>query len=350
MATSNEKLFDLIVRRQINLQRMSKTEGEALLRLLNQSDEEIQTLLTEAANKRGWGMGRLKAIRKEITKIREPAMQSLRSRLKDLSTGTSSQEMAFTDTILERTVPVEVSLGKVPAADVRRAVLTTPFGDDQKMQTLGKWVTDLKAADQSRILGVVQAAMVQGHTVPEMTRNMAAALNVTRNQAEALARTAVNHASNTARNAVFEANNDIIRALRWTATLDGRTSPVCRARDGQMKPTEGNKLLPGEDELPGDVSPPAHIRCRSVLVAVLNDETIASQFEGQQRAAVAKEIGQVPGETTYGQWLRSQDRGFVEQVMGPARAKMFLDGSLRMDQFVDRFGQPLTLEELARLS
>jgi len=395
MATANERLLDLIVRRQINLQRMSKTEGEALIRLLKESDEAVEWLIRQQGGT--FSIRRLGAVQQEIARLREPAMASLGSKLQDLATGTGSQEMAHTTSILGRQVPVEINFAAPNPVAVRELILTTPFGDDTKMLTLGQWVSDLSVADQNRIMGSIQAGMVQGLTVPKLTQNVQQALGVTHRQAEALARTSVNHAANTARNATFAENSDVIKALMWSAQLDGRTSPVCRARDGSFRPPDGVNSWAGvpEPHLEDFLSPPAHIRCRSTLVPILDDMGVAEQLMGHRRATVTdtrtgrqrqidferqardrygsgwrsaprniktryrqqvrqewarENVGQVPGHTSYGEWLRRQDRDFVVQVMGPSRAKLFLDGGLKMDQFVDRFGQPLTLEELARLT
>jgi len=56
--------------------------------------------------------------------------------------------------------------------------------------------------------------------------------------------------------------------------------------------------------------------------------------------------GDEPGNITYGQWLKKQPRGFVEDTLGPTRAKLFLDGKLPIDRFTDRRGGELTLDQL----
>ena len=54
----------------------------------------------------------------------------------------------------------------------------------------------------------------------------------------------------------------------------------------------------------------------------------------------------MPGRTTYPDWLRKQPRGVVEDVLGETRAKLFLDGKLELNGFVDHRGGTLTLAEL----
>lgn len=392
MPTANERLFDLFVQQQVNLQRMSRTEGQALLRLLNESDAALNRFVRLEGE--SFTMRRLARVQAEIRRFREPAMRALGSRIQDLMTGTASQEMGQTISILERVVPVEINFASPSPVAVREAVTGTPFGDPKRKHLLGTWIETLSSADENRIMGAIQAGVVRGSTVPELTAAVGEATGMTRVQAEAISRTAINHASNTARNAVFNENAEVISALRWVSTLDGRTSPVCRANDGLMRPADGRTWegVP-EPHLESALdSPPAHVRCRSIMISVLDHRSIADQLAGHRRATVrdtrtgrqqqvdferqarrrygqgwrdapaatkaqlrrqvrqewAREnIGSVPGTRTYGEWLQTQPKGFVRDVLGNQRAEWFLEGKLKMTEFVDRFGKPLTLKELA---
>jgi hypothetical protein len=59
-------------------------------------------------------------------------------------------------------------------------------------------------------------------------------------------------------------------------------------------------------------------------------------------------IGQVSGDVTYQQWLGRQPAAFQESVLGTTKAKLFREGGMRLDQFVDANGRGYTLSELAR--
>ena len=59
--------------------------------------------------------------------------------------------------------------------------------------------------------------------------------------------------------------------------------------------------------------------------------------------------GQVPAELSYQDWLRRQPETFVEDVLGPVKARLFIDGKVDLDRFVDlRTSKPFTLGELRR--
>ena len=64
--------------------------------------------------------------------------------------------------------------------------------------------------------------------------------------------------------------------------------------------------------------------------------------------ARASLTGTVRGRPTYGQWLRAQGAEIQNEALGPARAKLFRKGGLKIEQFTDRKGRAFTLDELRR--
>ena len=84
-------------------------------------------------------------------------------------------------------------------------------------------------------------------------------MQITRRNAQAIARTGVNHVANAAREQVWNENQDIIQCMYWAATLDGRTTAICRGNDGHGVPMPGKKLPKGIKLLkPSDLRPPCH--------------------------------------------------------------------------------------------
>jgi hypothetical protein len=199
-------------------------------------------------------------------------------------------------------------------------------------------------------------------------------LSTSRRHAETIVRTAANHISNAARDQVWQANSDIVRGVRWTSTLDGRTSLTCQSRDGHVAPIGDKPLAPGEVRLsPPDARPPAHPNCRSVVVAVLDglgiigerptvrdrrtpgrrevDFRRIAEEEGKTIQQVRSEwadanVGRAPAATNYEQWLRGQDPDFQDQVLGKSRAAMFREGA-SIGDFVTSTGQPKRVADLS---
>jgi hypothetical protein len=87
--------------------------------------------------------------------------------------------------------------------------------------------------------------------------------------------------------------------------------------------------------------------CRSTTVPVMKSwQDLGIDLEEAPDGTRASVDGQVPAEMTYGEWLKQQPRASVEDILGPKKAALFLDGKLPIDRFVDDTGHELSLDEL----
>jgi SPP1 gp7 family putative phage head morphogenesis protein len=241
-------------------------------------------------------------------------------------------------------VLVNAQLGAGPtAAQLATAVSTNPLliGGAFQGTLLGGMLDDFSDRQIKTLSHAIRAAYASGQTTQQLVRYLKdQAFPMNTRQLEAVARTSLQHAAAQARRATYEANSDIIKGYQIIATLDGRTSPECRARDGMVYPMDKPVL------------PPYHYRCRTTYTAAL-DERFSFLEEGATRAARDPETGKIvqePAKKTYYQWLKQQPAAFQADVLGPARAKLFRDGGLSPERFarlqVDRNFRPLTLAEI----
>ena len=56
--------------------------------------------------------------------------------------------------------------------------------------------------------------------------------------------------------------------------------------------------------------------------------------------------GQIAGAPRYEQWLSAKSAAVQDDILGPARAALFRDGKLKLDQLVKSDGTKLTLDQL----
>jgi len=131
---------------------------------------------------------------------------------------------------------------------------------------------------------------------------------VANHQVMTLVRTSINQVANTASQHVYEANQDITKKYRYVATLDTRTSAICRANDGR------------EFEYGKGPAPPLHFSCRSTTVPVIDYEGLGFSPPPPGKRASMK--GQVPADTSYGEWLYGQPKTVQEDVLG-SKTKYF---------------------------
>lgn len=375
--TANEALFDEAIRRQIWLRRFSQGEVRRAAELLDDSEKGLIALLflkLDALAERGipaarsYTAKRLEALIAEIVEMRSDAWASVRADvtadLRELAKAEAANEVQT----LDDAIPIKLDVVSPSVAKVVAAATARPF----QGQLLSEWYKSLEVADRKRITQAVRRGVIEGKKVEEIVRDVRGsrdasyqdgALAASRRDLEAVVSTAVSHVSNAAREQVWEANADILEGLRWTSTLDGRTSAVCRARDGTIYPVgQGPR-------------PPAHVRCRSVMVPVLKGSAIVGNrpfvvdtrtreerevdFKAEAkksgkgiqsvRDAWAKaNVGSAPSETTYTAFLRRQSAAFQDEVLGKTKGRLFRQGGLDLGAFVDRSGNEFTLDDLRK--
>lgn len=363
---ANDELFDSANRHQTFLIRFGGTEANKAVALLNEAEKDLTTKIAERAGKLGRGAtakgstrmaALLRDIRAQSTDIVNQMDATLRPGLRTLA----EHEIDLTDRRLNEAVGFSLNNFR-PSPEVLRALV-----EEKGVRgiALRKWFKRLGDDRFNRLEGAVRVGLLEGDTTPDIVARFRDAERVTKRSAEALVRTHINHVGNAARTEMYRANADIVDKLRWTATLDGRTSPICQARDGRTY---------GLDEGP---RPPAHPYCRSLMTPVLKswDEMIgpnklkpgrggtdidavfkkglaAQGFGPGEIATIRRNTrsalnGQVPDTLTYQTWLARQPAGFVNATLGRTRATLFREGKLRLTRFVDpRTGRELTLEEV----
>ena len=329
--TAELKLLERLIRHQVMIQRLSSGQIKRALPILRQLAKDLRARIA-AGDATEFAMGRMLTLERDIQVLVTEATDSIQQQLELEAFAT--QEIDFTQRLLGAAVTVDLAQGintDMVAAVTTRRQLTLVSGDTVKRLTVPQMFDELSAAVGRDALRTVQAGVIEGRTQQDMARDVARMVTTrSRRQAETVIRTAVNGIGGAARNEVFAANSDIIEGEKWTSTLDGRTTPVCRSRDGEIYP------------LGQGPRPPAHYGCRSLMRPVIKE-----QYRLAQVGDRASMNGPVDSRVTYGGWLKRQPKEFQDDVLGPRRAALFRSGKLRIDQFVDDMGRALTLDELA---
>ena len=193
------------------------------------------------------------------------------------------------------------------------ATVTLPNG-----QVVEKAFRGIATSQAERFSQVVRNGLLTGETTPSIAKRLIGSLQfgeeaktvgqlaaaggeltqVANNQVLTLIRTSINQVANTASQQVYEANQDITQRYRYVATLDTRTSAICRALDGR------------EFDYGKGPMPPSHWNCRSTTVPVINYKELG--FNPPPPARRASMDGQVPADTTYGKWLKDKMPGETE--------------------------------------
>ena len=210
-----------------------------------------------------------------------------------------------------------------------------------------------------------------------------------RRDAQTLARTAYLHYATQATEAVNAANTNVLEEYYYIITFDNRLSDICRAINEQFN-QPNNRLKVGDPKAP---TPPHHYGCRTRRIAVPSgfvltgtrsavggqrgQEAVEAFADRQRRINTAQrrrreegedaptnlvkasqvryrgrkdddifKAGQIDAEEGYAAWLRRQPRFFVEDALGPTRAKLFLDDGVQLSRFSDALARPLTIAQI----
>lgn len=137
-------------------------------------------------------------------------------------------------------------------------------------------------------------ALIAGDGTATMSEAIAKRMNTSYNNANRLVETELARVHSQAfMDCMSELDIDAVEIL---ATLDGKTSPICRRMDG--------KVVQRKDAKPGITIPPFHCHCRSTTVPYLGDD-LADIAGSGTRAARDPKTGKtvfVGGELDYGEW------------------------------------------------
>ena len=188
-----------------------------------------------------------------------------------------------------------------------------------------------------RLIGNLQFGET-AKTVKQLAAAGGQATAVANGQIMALVRTSINQVANTASQQVYEANQDITKKYRYVATLDTRTSSICRALDGR------------EFEYGKGPMPPQHFNCRSTTVPIIDPDILPPSTVAKR----ASKGGPVPINTSYGEWLKDQPREVQEEALGKGKVPYFnrlvkKHGARNaIAKLVRDDGSELTLEQLRK--
>lgn len=136
-------------------------------------------------------------------------------------------------------------------------------------------------------------AIHRGESVQVISKRIASRMGVANSNATRLVRTELNYVENAA--ALRSIKDAGLGYYRFIATLDNRTTPICRAHDG--------RIVSVEEASPGDNLPPLHPNCRSTISGSLYGPDDDHKRGGTRIARTAKGKNYyVPADMTYPEW------------------------------------------------
>lgn len=224
--------------------------------------------------------------------------------------------------------------------DLFSSVRNTTLELEGQSVTIPNALSQFSKAKSDQVGFLLSSGFSEGKTQQELIREVRAIKPLQRRQAASLVRTGTNAVSSIARYEAMKENRSIFDGYEWVSTLDSRTSHICMARDGAVYKFANSSP-----------KPPAHWSCRSTIVPKVKDKyNLLSEVKGTRPSVGSEGAKKVSAQSTYGGWLRKQPASFQNEVLGPARAKLFRQGGMNVDKFVNFDGKTYTLDELRALN
>lgn len=343
------ELATISSRHQVYLEGLKTREAKEFEKFLREIDRVVaQRLstkdLTRFTRKRLENL--IVSVRKDIASIMGDHAALTRKQWRELAKYESGFEVRSLEEVFEHTwaVPSVAHLMTV----VKTHPLSIPgFGDQTILEPFLKGVS---RSAQTQVGNVIRQGFYQGLQTNQILQNVRGTraagftdgiLSRINHDARTIVRTSLQHVSNQSRQAVWEANSDVVKKVRIVATLDSRTSSICRSLDGEVYPLrEGPR-------------PPFHPNCRTTTSAVL-DGRLSSLREGATRFSRGPDgVSYVPATSNYYGWLKRQPAKFQDSVIGPTRGRLLRSGGLSSERFQElqlgRNFKPLTLEQMRKL-
>ena len=330
------------------------TRDEAINLLSEADSKDFEKLLEAYKNKTG-------AQKREVlAELEAPAYKNRMKRLDDIDksinrliNAVASKERDAIDKTMRKVYESSYHHAVYEAARMSGLDLQTGPIDEGALETILKkkwsgqnyservWNNTQKVADALKEEFMIGA--LTGKTEKEMTDSINEQFLSGRNKARRLVRTESSYIHNEAH---FQAYKDYgIEEYRFVATLDLRTSQICRERDGSVYRVNDKKI--------GVNAPPMHPWCRSTTIMNLDDETMHS-LERFARDPVTGERMKVPADETYKEWYqRMVEKHGAEAINTAGKStKNYSSDKVQYQNYINVLGNkfvPDTLEEFQKI-
>ena len=330
------------------------TRDEAINLLSEANSRDFEKLLEAYKNKTG-------AQKREVlAELEAPAYKNRMKRLDDIDKSinrlinvVASKERDAIDKTMRKVYESSYHHAVYEAARMSGLDLQTGPIDEGALETILKkkwsgqnyservWNNTQKVADALKEELMIGA--LTGKTEKEMTDSINEQFLSGRNKARRLVRTESSYIHNEAH---FQAYKDYgIEEYRFVATLDLRTSQICRERDGSVYRVNDKKI--------GVNAPPMHPWCRSTTIMNLDDETMHN-LERFARDPVTGERMKVPADETYKEWYqRMAEKHGAEAINTAGKStKNYSSDKVQYQNYINVLGNkfvPDTLEEFQKI-
>jgi len=155
---------------------------------------------------------------------------------------------------------------------------------------------------RKKVLGSVKQGINQGLSAQQIARKIRPIVGDSKNAADRIARTTANAVGNDTLLNTYKANDELIKGVMHSTTLDSRTCTRCAS---------GSDKVYRLGKQPYTL--PLHPRCRCVWVPIM--------------------YGDKPIEMTYAKWFEGTSDKRKLKILGPTRYELYKQGKVKINDF-----------------
>jgi len=366
----NITIFDHFIKHAVSVERYTSGKQLKFQKIVNGLDAQALSIIDEVLVSYGSGHLSQEALQLAITDVITVYSEGYGTNFKetiarDLATFVES-EYDFQLGSLNRLTANSLSpTATITSQQISAISVASPI----QGEPIFNLIDGLSARKAEKLMAAVRVGIQSGQPISDISKNISGVLSSSKNDLKTIIRTAIQSNAATVRHTIYEENSDIIDGVRWFATLDNRTTTtICGPRDGKLYTLSGEPIDhdyvwmggPGKahwncrsTEIP-DI-PEANFGGRPAISAGRNYQSGDNKTSGGKITKATKSrrekgiynVQQVRGTTNYEDWLRRQPADFQNDILGIKKGKLFRSGQISLDDLSDRFGAPITLEELS---
>lgn len=376
----NDDILNEIIGHKVDLLRFSESTRRKVLNLLNALGEDVQQSIKDVdlagITKTAFQQRRQETLINQVASTIETAYRGNDELLDSELLDVGKVSAKFAKNLLNDSFQSGIAATTITPKDLKELVTNNLIEGAPSADWWSKQSLDL----QHRFAQQVRMGVAQGETNDQIVQRIrgkytgknevveledgttkvvrefaGGVMDISTRDATSLVRTSVQTISNNVLDATYRDNQDVLRGLQAVATLDLRTTILCRAMDGTMWDFEGNILPESPVKNPWRGPPPWHWQCRTVISPITKSWAELAKDAGKSGAAI-KEIpqsvrasmdGEVPAGLTYQDWLKTQSVAKQKESFGSdTKWQLWSDGKLTFQEMIDQSGNPLTLEQL----
>lgn len=332
MDNISTQLADLAISRSLLLIRIQNGLSNDVAILYNEMIDDISTTILKSGKISNHLTKTIKDIKAQLQ------VPDINDNLKDIA----QAEVNYTQKAYNSVIGIDL-FKNIPPESAMSAILNTSLIEGA---TIHSWLKDLENSQSFDVERAVKLGMTLGETNAQLANRLKSTMELSMRNADTIVRTATATVANQARTEFFNANDEVIKAWKWDATLDGRTRKEHADRDGALWDMNKEGINAKGKKYPFRYTPYGW-NCRCQIVPVLKSWKELGIDEEEVPVGTRSSLdGYVSQDMTFDKWLKTKSSEFQKEYLGAGRYELYSKGKITLSDLINQKGRYLKISEL----